>query len=84
MLYGTSDLATTPGHYNTTHFTNGVGLEKVGRQGASHSGLSTTNGDRVHLTVVHTSPSTTGDPVLVYLVYDGLVSIKDGSVAVFG
>ena len=37
-FYGTSGLAITPSHVNTPHFINGVDLEKVGHQGASHSG----------------------------------------------
>ena len=57
-------------------------LEKAGHQGASHSGLSTKNGDIVQLSVQN-SPLSTGDSVLVYLVYDGVMSIKDGSVDVF-
>ena len=81
-FYGTSDLVITPGHFNTTHFINGVDLEKVGHQGASHSGLSTKNGDIVQLSVQN-SPLSTGESVLVYRVYDGLMSIKDGSVDVF-
>ena len=81
-FYGTDDLALTPLTYNADHFISGVDLEKAGNHGATHTGQSTKNGDIVQLSVQN-SPLTSGGSVIVFMVFDGLLSIRDGTVDVF-
>ena len=59
-----------------------MGLEKAGKHGAPHTGQSTKNGDIVQLSVQN-SPLTNGGKVIVFMVYNGLVSIRGGTVYVF-
>eukprot|EP00969_Alexandrium_andersonii_P171321 7573381-Alexandrium_andersonii.AAC.1 len=59
-----------------------IDLEKVGNQ-ALHSGYSTTDGSIVTIDYANTGMGAAGDFALVYLVFDGVVSIRDGSVDVF-
>ena len=72
----------TPYTYNSNQFISAVDLEKAGNHGASHTGQSTKNGDIVQLSVQN-SPLSNGDSVIVFMVYDGLLSIRDGTVDVF-
>ena len=58
-------------------------LEKVGHQGASHSGLSTKNGDILTIDVKNNGLGATGDYCLVYLMYENRSSLRDGSVDMF-
>ena len=63
-------------------FINALDLEKTGSQGSSHSGISTKYGSIVQLSV-NNAPLPSGGTVILHLVYDGLLSIRDGSVDVF-
>ena len=73
-----SYMKNTPG----ASFIQGLDLEKTGSQGSTHSGISTKDGSIVQL-AVNNSPLTNGGTVLIHLVYDGLLSIRDGSCDVF-
>ena len=58
-------------------------LEKVGHQGASHSGLSTKNGDIMTISVLNSGLGTSGDYALIYMIYENLFALRDGSVDVY-
>ena len=60
----------------------GLDLEKAGNLGATHSGISTKDGSIMQLEV-NNSGLSAGDTVMIFLVYDGLLSIKDGHCEVF-
>ena len=60
----------------------GLDLEKTGHLGATHSGISTKDGSIVQLEV-NNSGLSAGDTVIIFLIYDGLLSIKDGSCEVY-
>ena len=55
----------------------------MGHQGASHSGLSTKNGDLVVIDVKNSGLGSNGDFCLVYLIFENLFSLRDGSVDVY-
>ena len=55
--------------------------KKVDRM-ASHSGYSTKDGSIVQLTIENVGLSA-GDACLIFQVYDGLLSIQDGTCSVF-
>ena len=63
-------------------FIQGLDLEKTGSQGSAHSGISTKDGSIVQLSV-NNAPLPNGGQVMLHLVYDGLLSIRDGTVDVF-
>ena len=81
-FYGSDDMSVSPGNYVGADFIVGVDMEKVGHQGASHSGISTKDGRIVQLDCQN-SPAANGDTLKVFLVYDGLLSIKDGHCEVY-
>ena len=60
----------------------GLDLEKTGHLGATHSGISTKDGSIVQLEV-NNSGLSAGDTVMIFMIYDGLLSIKDGHCEVF-
>ena len=65
-------------------FIQGLDLEKCGAHGATHSGISTKDGSIVQLEVKNSPCDAAGtDFVIIHLVYDGLINIRDGSVDVF-
>ena len=59
----------------------GNNFEKVDSM-ASHSGYSAKDGSIVQLTIEN-SGLVAGDACLIYQIYDGLLSIQDGSSSVF-
>ena len=63
-------------------FIQGLDLERTGSQGSSHSGISTKDGSIVQLSV-NNAPLPSGGTVILHLIYDGLLSIRDGSVDVW-
>ena len=63
-------------------FIQGLDLQKCGAHGATHSGISTKDGSIVQLEV-NNSGLAAGDTVMIFLVYDGLLSIRDGHCEVF-
>ena len=81
-FYGTDDVSLSVGGYTTNQFIYGVDLEKAGNLGASHSGISTKDGSIVQLEV-NNSGLQAGDTAMIFLVYDGLLSIRDGHCEVF-
>ena len=83
VFYGESDIAILPTDFVNRKAVFGLDLEKVGHQGASHSGLSTKNGDILTIDVKNTGLGSSGDVCLVYLVYELIYSLRDGSVDVY-
>ena len=85
-FYGQDAMAITPTTYMKSgvgaSFIQGLDLERTGSQGSTHTGISTKDGSTVQLSVIN-SPLTSGGQVIVHLVYDGLLSIRDGSCDVF-
>ena len=86
--YGKDDMSITPANYMKSsagcQFIQGLDLEKCGAHGATHSGISTKDGSIVQLEVKNSPCDAAGtDFVIIHLVYDGLMSIRDGSVDVF-
>ena len=86
VFYGQDSMAISPVSYMKSSagasFIQGCDLEKTGSQGSTHSGYSTEDGSIVQL-AVNNSHLTSGGTVLIHLVYDGLLSIRDGSCDVF-
>ena len=83
ILYGESDISILPTDFVNRKAIFGWDLEKVGHQGASHSGLSTKNGDLLTIDVKNCGLGASGDFCLVYLVFENLFSLRDGSVDTF-
>ena len=83
VLYGESEISITPTDFVNRKSIVAWDLEKVGHQGASHSGLSTKNGDLLTIDVKNCGLGTSGDFCLVYLVFENLFSLRDGSVDVY-
>ena len=81
-FYGTDDMSVGVAGYTSNQFIGGLDLERVGNIGASHSGISTKDGSIVQLEV-NNSGMQAGDTLMIFLVYDGLLSIKDGHCEVF-
>ena len=80
-FYGSSDHSISPTDYAGACYILGNNFEKVDSM-ASHSGHSTKDGSIVQLTIEN-SGLAAGDACLIYQVYDGLLSIQDGSCSVF-
>ena len=83
VFYGESDIAILPTEYVNRKAVFAVDLEKVGHQGASHSGYSTKNGDLLTLDFKNTGLGSSGDVALVYLVYEIIYALRDGAVDVY-
>ena len=83
VLYGESAISILPTDLTNRKSIVGWDLEKVGHQGASHSGLSTKNGDILSIDVKNCGLGASGDFALVYLIYENLFSLRDGSVDVY-
>ena len=82
VFYGESDISIIPTDYVNRKGLFGFDLERVGHQGASHSGQSTKNGDILTIDVKN-SGLASPDHVLVYLVFENLFALRDGSVDVY-
>ena len=80
-FYGSSDHSISPTDYAGSCYLLGNNFEKVDSM-ASHSGYSTKHGSIVQLSI-EGSGLTSGDACLIYQMYDGLLSIQDGSCSVF-
>ena len=74
-------MAFNPSNIQNNNFISAVDLEKVGHTGASH-GISTKDGSIVQLSIEN-APTSNNDMMKVFMVYDGLMSIRDGFVEVF-
>ena len=81
-FYGTDDMSVGVAGYTSNQFIGGLDLERVGNIGASHSGIMTNDGSIVQLEV-NNSGMQAGDTLMIFLVYDGLLSINDGHCEVF-
>ena len=81
-FYGTDDMSVGVASYTSNQFIGGLDLERCSHQGATHSGISTRDGSVVQLEV-NNSGMQAGDTLMIFLVYDGLMSIKDGHCEVF-
>ena len=79
--YGNSDHSILASDYAGQTYMLGNNFEKVDSM-ASHSGYSTKDGSIVQLTIENSGLSA-GDACLIFQVYDGLLSIQDGSCSVF-
>ena len=83
VFYGESDVAILPTDFVNRKAIFAFDLEKVGHQGASHSGLSTKNGDILTLDVKNSGLGSSGDYALVHLVFENLYALRDSSVDVY-
>jgi hypothetical protein len=83
VLYGESEISILPTDFINRKAIVAWDLEKVGHQGASHSGLSTKNGDIMTIDVKKSGLGTSGDYCLIYMVYENLFALRDGSVDVY-
>jgi hypothetical protein len=83
VLYGESEISILPTDFINRKAIVAWDLEKVGHQGASHSGLSTKNGDIMTIDVKNSGLGTSGDYFLIYMVYENLFALRDGSVDVY-
>jgi len=72
VFYGESDISILPADFVNRKFITAWDLEKVGHQGASHSGQSTKNGDIMSLEIKNSGLGTSGDYCLIYLYFDNL------------
>ena len=82
VFYGESDIAILPTEFVNRKAVFATDLERVGHQGASHSGLSTKNGDLLTLDFKNTGLGSSGDVALIYVIFETIWSLKDGSVDV--
>ena len=80
VFYGTDDVSLSVGGYTSNQFILGLDLENLSQ--ASRAGVSTKDGSIVQLEV-NNSGLSAGDTVMIFLVYDGLLNIKDGHCEVF-
>ena len=81
-FYGTDDMYMGVAGYTSNQFIGALDLERVGNLGASHSGVSTRDGSVVQ-SEINNSGMQAGDTMMIFLVYDGLLSINDGHCEVF-
>ena len=73
--------AISPVDFHTKNAVVAIDLEKTGNQ-SLYSGFSTRGGAIMTLDFKNTGMGAAGDYALVYLCYDGIVSLLDGSVEV--
>ena len=83
MFYGESEISILPTDFCNRKSIVAWDLEKVGHQGASHSGLTTKNQDIMTISVTNSGLGASGDYALVYLVFENLFALRDGSVDVY-
>ena len=83
VMYGESEISITPTDFINKKAAISWDMKRVGHQGASHSGLSTKNGDLMTIDIKNYGLGSAGDFCLVYIVYELLFSLRDGSVDVF-
>ena len=81
VFYGSDDVAIAATDFHNKKAVYSIDLEKVGNQ-ALYSGYSTKDGSIVTLDCQNTGMGAAGDYALVYMVFDGIVSIRDGTVDV--
>ena len=82
VFYGSEDIAILPTDYVNRKAIFAWDLEKCGSHGASHTGLSTRNGDILTIDAKNTGLGASGDYCMIYLVYELIYSVRDGSIDV--
>ena len=82
VFYGSDDVAISPVDFHNKKAVLAIDLEKVGNQ-ALYSGYSTKDGSIVTIDYANSGMGGAGDFALVYMIFDGIVSIRDGTVDVF-
>ena len=82
VFLGSDDVAISPADFHNKKAVFSIDLEKVGNQ-ALYSGYSTKDGSIVTIDYANTGMGGAGDFALVYMVFDGIVSIRDWAVDVF-
>ena len=83
VLYGESEISILPTDFINRKSIVAWDLERVGHQGASHSGLSTQNGDICTIDAKSTGLGASGDYALIYMVFENLFALRDGSVDIY-
>ena len=83
VMYGESEVSITPTDFLNRKSIVAWDLERCGHQGASHSGLSTKNGDLMTIDVKNCGLGSAGDSCKIFIIYELLLSLRDGSVDVF-
>ena len=83
VLYGESEISILPTDFINRKAIVAWDLEKVGHQGASHSGLSIKNGDILSISITNSGLGASGDYALIHLVFENLFALRDGSVDVY-
>lgn len=83
VVYGESEISILPTDFRNRKSIVAWDLEKVGHQGASHSGLSTKNGDIMSIDCKNSGLGSSGDYAFIYLVFENLFALRDGSVDVY-
>ena len=81
VFYGSDDIGTLPLNFHNRKAVFAIDLEKTGNQ-SLYSGYSTRDGAIVSLKFTNSGLGAAGDFALIYLCYDGIVSLLDGSVEV--
>ena len=81
VFYGSDDISIAAADFHNKKAVYSIDLEKVGNQ-ALYSGYSTKDGSIVTLDFANTGMGAANDYALVYMVFDGIVSIRDGTVDV--
>ena len=82
VFLGSDDVAISPVDFHNKKAVFSIDLEKVGNQ-ALYSGYSTKAGAIATIDCANTGMGSAGDYALVDMVFDGGVSMRDGSVDVF-
>ena len=83
MLFGESEISILPTDFLNRKSVIAWDLEKVGHQGASHSGYSTKNGNLMTIDVKNSGLGSAGDYCLIYLTFETIFQLREGSVDVF-
>ena len=83
VFYGESDIAILPADFVNRKFIAAWDLEKCAHQGGISSGQNTKNGDILSVDVKNSGLGASGDYCLIYLYFDNLFSLRDGSVDVY-
>ena len=81
VSYGSDGVAVSPTDFHNRKAVYAIDLEKTGNQ-SLYSGYSTRDGAIVTLDFKGTGMGAAGDYALIYLCYDGIASLRDGTIDV--
>ena len=81
MFYGSDGVAISAQDFHNTKAVHSINLAQVDNQ-ALYSGYRTADGSIVTLDFQNSGMGEAGDYALVYMVFDGIVSTRDGTVDV--